>query len=140
MAEFIKVELAGTVTQAPFYTTGFKKDGTPYELGSINVKADYQFIRCAGFGTTAEFIKNLSIGDPVYIVGHQKANKGKDGKWYPQVDISFIAGMNTLIQPQSKNKEQINSPYDLMPPAEEKPKVDNANEEQYFIKDDDLPF
>ena len=143
MAEFIKVEIVGTVNQSPYYTTGLKKDGTEYQLGSVNIKADNQFVKCVGFGSVAEFIKELEISDRVYIVGQQKIKKGKDEKWYSQIDISFISSNNIIAQ-ESTTKVAINSPYDLMPQAEPKKENDGVNPHSFMTNsnnsEDDLPF
>lgn len=105
MEQYVKVELVGEVYSTPSEATGQKKDGGTWRLGKISVKADGSIFNCSTFASgDINYLLNLQIGDKVYLTGYQKKSKGNDGKWYTNVEISFIQCRDFVNQVNQQNK------------------------------------
>lgn len=137
MAEYVKVELVGSVYSEPKYQSGITKQGKDYELGTVSIRASGQFFNCSAFGTVARFISELEINDVVFVTGLLKQSKGTDEKWYTQFQVDFIARLGNEITAtqfvKKKGKAKV---------AEEDYQEQEQQEQQspYDFVDDDLPF
>lgn len=160
MEQYVKVEFVGEVYSTPSEATGQKKDGGTWRLGKISVKADGSMMNCSTFSQSdIDFISRLQVGDKVFITGFQKKSKGNDGKWYTNVEISFIQCRdfaNQTNQSDKPNKQDAkvitnvnNGAYDNVscydePQAPQQPK-NNVSPHDFMpsnqtTEDDDLPF
>lgn len=147
MSEYVKIEMVGEVFSHPEIKTGTKKDGSSWSLAKIAVRADGSIKNCSTFSESdIAYISDLVPGDKVFVIGLLKKSKGSDGKWYENVEISFIQAQRAFNPPKAKDRYQdyaddqlaqtqakpATTPYDYMPepPAAPKPKA-SASPPQY---------
>lgn len=105
MDQYVKVEFVGEVYSSPEFKSGTKKDGGTWNLVKISVKADGSMMNCSTFSQSdIDFISRLQVGNKVFITGFQKKSKGNDGKWYTNVELSFIQCRDFANQVNQQNK------------------------------------
>lgn len=132
--------MVGEVYSHPEIKNGTKKDGSSWSMAKIAVRADGSIKNCLTFSKgDIAYINNLVPGDKVFVVGFLKKSKGSEGKWYENVEISFIQAQSGFNPPKAKDRYQdysedqlaqtqakpATTPYDYMPepPAAPKPKA-----------------
>lgn len=156
MSEYVKIEMVGEVFSHPEIKTGTKKDGSSWSLAKIAVRADGSIKNCSTFSESdIAYISDLVPGDKVFVIGLLKKSKGSDGKWYENVEISFIQAQRGFNPPKAKDRYQdyaddqlaqtqakpATTPYDYMPKASASPpQYQQPQQPQSTLDEDDLPF